>query len=119
MSPDENPYQSPVSAPYARRTGRDARGSPVVRLGVVGFHVFLLMAFSPFCCPCGFGPIGFLIQPYMMLLGLPSILLPVALPQLHESNPPLTMSLYVINVVLLSYLLGHWVDLYLRGRRSL
>jgi hypothetical protein len=77
------------------------------------------MAFSPFCCPCGFGPIGFLVQPYMMLLGLPSILLPVALPQLHESNPPLTISLYVINVVLLSYLLGHWVDLYLRRRRSL
>ena len=117
MSSDRNPYESTLSARHSQRSARNAPGSPLVRMGVVGLNTFLLIAFSPFCCPCGFGPIGFLIQPYMMLLGFPSIVLPIALPQLHEANPLLTLSLYVTNFLLLSYLLGHWVDHYLRGRR--
>ncbi len=59
--------------------------------------------FPPTCCPCGFGPIGFLIQPYLILLGLPTILVPFVFPTVREDHVQLLMVAHIINFVLLSY----------------
>ncbi len=77
----------------------------------------LLGLFPPTCCPCGLGPIGFLIQPYLMLLGTPAIFLPLVFPQMRTGNELTFLSLYVTNYVLLSYGLGVLVNRRLKRTR--
>lgn len=68
----ENPYDSP-HAELSASAVPSPTGSRGVRLSVFFVNCFLLLLFPPTCCPCGFGPIGFIIQPYLILLGCPTI----------------------------------------------
>lgn len=104
-----NPYESTKTA-HLQLNAKPAAGSMRIRLGVLAFNSILLGLFPPTCCPCGLGPIGFIIQPYMFLLGLPSIFLPIALPQLRTGNELTFLSIYVTNYIVMSYGLGVLVD---------
>jgi len=59
---DENPYQTPSGEPFVSVASPPA-GCRGVRLSVFFLNCFLLVLFPPTCCPCGFGPIGFLPIP--------------------------------------------------------
>ena len=88
-------------------------------MGILGFNTVLLGLFPPTCCPCGLGFLGFIIQPYMVLLGIPSIFIPFAMPQMRTGNEVMFLSLYVTNYVMLSYGLGVLVDRWRQRKRQI
>jgi len=104
---DENPYQTPTGEPSVSvaSSGAGCRG---VRLSVFFLNCFLLVLFPPTCCPCGFGPIGFIIQPYVILLGCPTILLGFIAPDVVETHRAAFFTAYIINFVVVSYLIGEF-----------
>lgn len=113
-----NPYESPsvsesAPAPLASAGGRR------VRLSVFFVNCFLLLLFPPTCCPCGFGPIGFLVQPYVILLGFPTILVGFVAPGTIQSHPVAFISAYIVNAVTVSYVMGEFAGrLFCRKRTS-
>lgn len=115
----QNPYDAPTSAELPVPAAAPATGSVRTRMGVLGCNTVLLVLFPPTCCPCGLGPIGFIVQPYMLLLGFPSIFAPLAIPHLRTASELAFLSLYVINYVLMSYGLGVIVDRLQRRRRPI
>jgi|GEM_PF-4996165 len=112
VSKTTNPFETSGNDPDNRRIQQTHARHPVnhtgVRLSVFAGHIVLLLMFPPTCCPCGFGPIGFLIQPYLILLGLPTILVPLLFPAIREDHIQLMMIAYIINFVLLSYVVGEF-----------
>ncbi len=101
----ENPYESPHAEPSASAVPSPA-GSRSVRLSVFFVNCFLLVLFPPTCCPCGFGPLGFIIQPYLMLLGFPTVLLGFLAPDAINANRAAFFAAYIVNYVVVSYLIG-------------
>ncbi len=108
----ENPYeppQSPSRNPIVSERKTPARqASRSVRLSVFLTHCLFLVLFPPGCCPCGFGMIGFLFQPYMILLGMPTILLAFLFPDLLGENRAIFFAAFIANYVVMSYLIGEW-----------
>jgi hypothetical protein len=101
----ENPYESP-HAETSVSAAPSSAGSRRVRLSVFFVNCSLLLLFPPTCCPCGFGPIGFIIQPYLILLGFPMILLAFVAPDAMAANRAAFFAAYIVNYVVVSYLIG-------------
>jgi hypothetical protein len=53
-----------------------------------------------------FGPIGFIIQPYLILLGFPMILLAFVAPEAMAANRAAFFAAYIVNCVVVSCLIG-------------
>lgn len=113
-----NPYESPANVEPLLLNADSDGGSRPVRLGILAFNTILLGLFPPTCCPCGLGPLGFILLPYMLVLGMPSIFLPFAFPQMRDGSESIFLSIYVTNYVLLSYGLGVYVDRLRKRRRK-
>lgn len=65
------------------------------------------------------GPVGFIVLPYMMLLGFPSILLGYLLPDSNGASQHVFLVADIVNYVLMSYLVGEFAGrLFPRGERS-
>jgi hypothetical protein len=98
----ENPYQSPATKPTAgRRKPAKSRWSLGVRVLVV--NSLLLFLVAPIGCPCWLGPIGFIIQAYLLLLGIPVILFAPA----FGDHQDIFLVAYIVNVAVVSYLMGY------------
>jgi hypothetical protein len=103
----ENLYDSSSTNSELNLAGRPRRiPSRGVRLSDFFAHCFLLFLFPPTCCPCGFGQIGFIIQPYLLLLGFPTILVGYIAPSVVDSQRGLFLAAYIANYVSVSYLIG-------------
>lgn len=102
-----NPYTPPVS-PLVSKPVQVIRGTPSgrVRLSVFFANCGLLLIFPPVCCPCGLGPIGFIVQPYFMLMGCPTILAAFFVPSIVDSHRSLFLAAYLANYVIAAYLIG-------------
>jgi hypothetical protein len=115
----ENPYESPHSEPAASTTTPSPPSSRRIRLSVFFANCLLLVLFPPICCPCGFGPIGFLVMPYMMLLGFPTIVFGFLAPDVIVTNRAGFFAAYIVNYVVVSYLIGELAGrVYCRKRAS-
>lgn len=113
---DDNPYESPdAEAPAPVVSGHG--GSRRVRLSVFFANCFLLLLFPPTRCPCWAGPIGFMIQPYLLVLGLPTILVAYLVPDVIESHRGAFFTAYIVNYVAVSYLIGEMVGRCVRRAR--
>ncbi len=115
----ENPYESPKSE-LASGGKTAARRAKSFGLSILAINSFLVFLAPPTCCPCGLGPIGFLIQPYLLLLGFPTILIGLISPEAVRGNPAPFLIAYIINMAFVSYLLGHFASkiLALRGKAT-
>jgi len=115
----ENPYESPHVEPAASIITPSPPASRGVRLSVFFANCLLLVLFPPGCCPCGLGPIGFLFQPYMMLLGVPTIVFGFLAPDVIVTNRAGFFTAYIVNYVVMSYLMGELAGrIYGRKRNS-
>ncbi len=104
----KNPYEPPRSQPSTVPGPSRQTGSRRIRLSVFLAHCLLLVLFPPGCCPCVFGLIGFLFLPYMLLLGLPTILLGFVVPDMVVTHRAMFFAAYIVNYVMVSYLIGEW-----------
>ncbi len=114
----ENPYEPPRSQPSAPPKPSQQTGSRPIRLSVFLAHCLLLVLFPPGCCPCGFGPIGFLFLPYMLLLGFPAIILGFVVPDVMRTIPATFLVAYIVNYVVMSYLIAELAGRYF-GRKQI
>ena len=113
----ENPYESPkVEQSPPQRTRKKRRRS--IGLQILLVNSVLVLLFPPTCCPCGFGPIGFLVQPYLVLLGFPTILVGFIVPNAVSEHPGLFLVAYLVNMVVVSYLMGRLVSLFFGSSRQ-
>ena len=88
-----------------------------MRLSVFFANCLLLVLFPPICCPCGLGPVGFIVLPYMLLLGCPTILFGFAAPEAIEANRGLFFAAYIVNYVVMSYVVGEFAGWWFGGRQ--
>lgn len=101
---NQNPYEPSLAAssPPVDLSRAGGRG---VRLSVFFANCLLLLLFPPICCPCGLGPFGFVVLPYMMLLGFPTVLSGYAVAG-DDASRGVFLCAYVVKYVVVSYLTG-------------
>jgi CDP-diglyceride synthetase len=102
----ENPYE-PSRVASSPPTALSS-GSRKIRMSVFLANCFLLLLFPPICCPCGLGPIGFILQPYLLLLGVPTVLFGFLAPATVETYRATFLCVYIVNYVIVSYIVGEF-----------
>jgi CDP-diglyceride synthetase len=100
----ENPYEP--SRVASSPTTALSSGSRKIRMTVFFANCFLFLLFPPICCPCGLGPIGFILQPYLLLLGVPTVLFGFLAPETVATYRATFLCVYIVNYVIVSYIVG-------------
>lgn len=101
---DDNPYETPQApltslvAPPPRRRNWG--------LHFVLVNAVLLLLFPPIGCPCCYGALAYVILPYWMALGFPTILAGWIAPEATRAAPGAFLAAFIVNVVLVSYFVG-------------
>ena len=104
-NPDETPE---VEVPLPQREETKPRWNLGLRIALL--NAFLVLVFPPYCKPLplfyGLDAVGACLAPYLLLLGLPTTLAILISPNLVREYPHAFLATYIVNMVVVSYLLG-------------